>query len=146
MINSIIKAIHNSLDAEFGSRYKIHSEEEKQGLNEPCFFIFCLNPANTLVVGGLYRRVNQFCIHYFPESRLHGNKECREAAERLFRCLEYLEAGGHLIRGTKMKYEIVDGILHFFVNYDLFTRKAADPIPAMEELSTEVSAKGQVTG
>ena len=44
--------------------------------------------------------------------------------------------------GTKRKYEVVDGILHFLVNYDLFVYKVAEPVPFMEEVSSETHVKG----
>ena len=68
MINSIIAAITTCLKAEFGSRYKVHMEEKKQGLMEPCFFISCINPDSQLFLGKHYMRKNQFCIQYFPET------------------------------------------------------------------------------
>lgn len=142
MINSIIESISVSLDAEFGSRYNIYREEKRQGLKEPCFFILCINPTNRLFLNKRYFRTNQFCIHYFPEHDGNKNEECHETAERLFHCLEWLEVDGDPVMGTKMRYEIDEGILHFFVNYDLFVRKVGEPIPHMEEISEETFAKG----
>ena len=46
------------------------------------------------------------------------------------------------VMGTKMKYEVVDGILHFFVNYDMFVYRTAETVPVMEEVSSETSVKG----
>ena len=142
MINSIIESISITLNAEFGDKYKIHREEKRQGLKEPCFFIQCLNPTEELFFWKRYFRKNQFCIQYFPENKLHGKEECYAVGERLFSCLEYLDVGGDLVRGTKRKYEVVDGILHFFVNYDLFVYKVAEPVPFMEEVSSETHVKG----
>lgn len=142
MINAIIEAISVALNDEFGDSYEIHMEEIEQGLEEPCFFIFCLNPTSDLFLGKRYFRQNQFCIQYFPEDKFHGNQECHAVAERLFSCLEYLDVGGDLVMGTKMKYEVVDGILHFFVNYDLFVYKVAESVPVMEEVSSETHVKG----
>ena len=142
MINSIIESISVALNAEFGDKYKIHREEKRQGLKEPCFFIQCLNPMEELFLWKRYFRQNQFCIQYFPEDKLHGKQECYAVGERLFSCLEYLDVGGDLVMGTKRKYEVVDGILHFFVNYDLFVYKVAEPVPFMEEVSSETHVKG----
>ncbi len=142
MINSIIESISITLNAEFGDKYKIHREEKRQGLKEPCFFIQCLNPTEELFFWKRYFRKNQFCIQYFPENKLHGKEECYAVGERLFSCLEYLDVGGDLVMGTKRKYEVVDGILHFFVNYDLFVYKVAEPVPFMEEVSSETHVKG----
>lgn len=142
MINSMIESISISLNAEFGDRYKIYREAKRQGLEEPCFFIQCLNPTEKLFFWKRYFRQNQFCIQYFPEDEFNGRQECYAVAERLFSCLEYLDVGGGPVMGTKMKYEVVDGILHFFVDYDLFVYKAAGSVPIMEGVSAETHVKG----
>lgn len=142
MINSIIEAISVSLNADFGDRYKIYKESKRQSLKEPCFFIQCLNPTEELFFWKRYFRQNQFCIQYFPEDKLHEKQECYTVAELLFSCLEYLEVDSNWVMGTKMKYEVVDDILHFFVNYDLFVYKVAESVSAMEELSSKTSVKG----
>ena len=142
MINSIIESISITLNAEFGNKYKTHREAKKQGLQEPCFFIQCLNPTEKLFFWKRYFRQNQFCIQYFPEDKLHRNQECYAVAERLLSCMEYLDVGGDPVMGTKMKYEVVDGILHFFVNYDLFVYKVVESTPSMEEVSSATFVKG----
>jgi len=143
MINSIISSISIALNAEFGDRYKIYKEEKKQDLEEPCFFIQCLNPTQRLFLNKRYFRKNQFCIQYFPETS-DKNEECFVVAERLLERLEYLTVNSDLVMGIKMHYEVIDGILHFFVNYDMFVYKIAETIPIMEEVLAETSVKGQV--
>lgn len=144
MINSIIEAISISLNEEFGDGYETHMEEIKQGLKEPCFFITCLNPTTELFLGKRYFRTNQFCIQYFPETN-EKQRECNGVAERMLQCLEYITIYGEdkPIMGTKMKYEVVDGVLNFFVNYDCFIRKTEQQTP-MESLqaSTDVEEGG----
>lgn len=142
MINTLIASISIVLNAEFGDRYKIHREAKKQGLKEPCFFIQCLNPTEKLFFGKRYFRQNQFCIQYFPEDEIHGNQECCSVAERILSCLEYLNVCGDSVMGTKMRYEVADGILHFFVNYDLFVYKVVESAPALESISSETHVKG----
>lgn len=141
MINSIIEAISISLNDEFGDDYETHMEEIKQGLKEPCFFITCLNPTTELFLGKRYFRTNQFCIQYFPETN-EKQRECNGVAERMLQCLEYITIYGEdkPIMGTKMKYEVVDGVLNFFVNYDCFIRKTEQQIP-MESLQASTSVK-----
>jgi hypothetical protein len=41
---------------------------------------------------------------------------------------------GDLIRGTEMRYEKIDGVLHFFVNYNMFLRKDITLEDDMEEI------------
>lgn len=141
MINSIIESISISLNAEFGDGYKNFVESVEQGLKEPCFFIFCLNPTNELFLGKRYFRQNQFCIQFFPQNKDQAKQECNSVAERLYLCLEELTVSGDLVRGTKMKYEVVDGVLNFFVNYDMFVYKVVENTP-MEEIEENVSVKG----
>lgn len=138
MINSIIASISITLDAEFNKDksedYEIHSEEIKQGLKEPCFFIQCLNPTTELFLGKRYFRQNQFCIQFFPATD-KKQRECNEVAERMIWCLEYITVNGDLFRGTKMKHEVVDGILNFFVNYDCFVYRVEENTPMGEMIS-----------
>lgn len=142
MVNAIIESISIALHAEFGDRYKNYREEEKQDLEQPCFYIFCMNHTNKLFLGKRYFMGNQFCVQYFPEQEGKWKEECYAIAERLFLCLEYITVNGDWAMGTNMKYELVDGILHFFVNYDMFVYKMEESLPAMEEISFKNSVKG----
>lgn len=139
MINSIIEAISVSLDAEFG--YETHMEEIKQGLTEPCFFISCLNPTTELFLGKRYFRTNQFCIQYFPQSHEDKQRECNDIAERLIWSLEYIDLDGNLTRGTEMKYEVVDGVLNFFVNYNCFIYRMEKTEAEMESVESSTKVK-----
>lgn len=138
MINSIIQAVSVALDAEFG--FENHMEEIKQDLKEPCFFISCLNPTNDLFLGKRYFRKNQFCIQYFPESD-RKQSECNSMAERMNRCLEYINMTGDLLRGTKMNYRVIDGVLNYFINYDCFVYRVEE-VELMETIESSQGAKG----
>lgn len=141
MITEIIEAISVTLNSEFGDDYEIHTEEIKQGLTEPCFFITCLNPSLKPLAGNRYQCTNQFCINYFPESE-EKQQECNAVGERMIWCLEYITKDGDSkpIRGTKMNYEVIDGVLNFFVNYDCIVTKAESQT-AMEILETNTVVK-----
>ncbi len=141
MTNEIIGAISRALDAEFGGQCKIYMEEKEQDLEGPCFFIQCLNPAGEHFLGNRYSRRSQFCIQYFPESGSSPNRKCNETAERMDSALEYIHMEV-LLRGTKRNYQIVDGVLNYFVNYDFFVRRRGEPVPLMEELASESKVKG----
>ena len=142
MINSIIEAISIALNKEFGDEYRLYADNIEQGLQEPCFFISCINPTNSLFLGKRYFRENLFCIQYFPKDHSREKEECNETAERLFLCLEWLTVDGELTRGTKMRSETVDGVLNFFVNYDMFVYRKDSAEPVMEELTEETTVKG----
>lgn len=140
MINAIIAGISQALDKEFGC--KIYTEEKRQGLEEPCFFLSVLNPSSTLFIGQRYSRKEAFCIQYLPKSEMLPREECYAAAERLYRCLELIEVDGVLVRGAKMKYEVIDDVLHFFVNYDRIVRRNSEELPSMDEIFGKIETKG----
>lgn len=132
MMNSIMEAVSTNLKAEFGC--EVYLEDRKQELMGPCFFIVCVNSAIKRFHGKRYIRQNQLCIRYLPES-LDRQRECIGVAERMNWCLEYVIFDDSLIRGTKMKYEITDGALGFYVNYDCFVHKMEENT-AMETMNT----------
>ena len=141
MISSIIKGISVAINTEFGDGYTIYTESIEQGLKEPCFFISCLNPTNKVFFGERYFRTNQMCIQYIPTNTSVEKEECNTVVERLFNCLEYITVGEDPVRGSKMNSEIVDGILNFFVNYDLFIMKLKNEEVAMNEILKNVAVK-----
>lgn len=53
-VNLITDAISIALNGEFGDGYTNYTENVKQGLKEPCFFIFCINPTHELFLGKRY--------------------------------------------------------------------------------------------
>jgi len=140
MINKIIDGICMALNLEFGDEYEIYTESIEQGLEEPCFFINCLNPTSDLFIGNKYWRTNQFCVQYFPSTN-EPYKECNEVQERLYDCLELIEVNEELVRGSKMNGEIIDGVLNFFVNYDVFVRKVGIPGEFIGEIDYTIRPK-----
>ena len=141
MINKIIDGISMAINAEFGDDYEIYTEDITQDLEEPCFSILCLNPTVEQFLGRRYFRSNQFCIHYFSSSE-DKRFECNEIMERLFKCLEIITVDGGLIRGTSIHSEFSEGVLHFFVNYDLFTYKPKEDETQMESMESKTDVKG----
>ena len=141
MINKIIDGISVAINSEFGDPYEIYTESIEQGLNEPCFSILCLNPTINQVLGTRYFRRNQFCIHYFPSSD-EKQSECHAVIEKLISALEIIMVGSDQCRGTGMHGEVVDNVLSFFVNYDMYVYKKEAAEPNMAELLYNGNAKG----
>ncbi len=140
MVNKIIDGICLKLKEEFGDDYKIYTEEVKQGLKTPCFFINVLNPSQELFHNNRYYLTNMFCIQYITDSK-EPKDECNRIRDRLFNCLEYININEpvdkenfvtSLIRGKKMHGEYDDDILNFFVNYDMFVIKTEAEINKIE--------------
>lgn len=142
MINGIVEGISVAISDWFGEKYKIYAEEIPQGFREPCFFISCINSSERRLVGNRYFTENMFCVQYFPEDKRNKNAECRKIAEGLFSCLEWIEADGEPVMGNGMKYEIFEGVMSFFVDYNMATYKRKEQAVVMENLKENISMKG----
>jgi hypothetical protein len=141
MINKIIDGICEKLNESFGDGYEIYTELKNQGLKEPCFSVMCVNPINNQVIGNRYFRNNLFSILYFPASK-EPKAECNTVLEKLYLALETIKIKEtlpdesikeSLVRGTNMRGELVDGVLNFLVNFNLFVYKVEDA-DLMEEV------------
>lgn len=138
MINKVLTGISKALSKEFGSDYEIYDDEIVQELQEPCFYIQCINPVSKPLLGSRYKKELKFAIQYFPKK---GKREIYTVIERLENCLEYIFDGEDLLRGTQMSSEIVDKVLNYFVNYNFFVNKKDIPEEFMEEIQSEVIVK-----
>ena len=143
-LNKIIDGICEALNAEFGDKYEIYTEDVKQNLTEPCFSVVLVKPSTEQFLGTRYFRQNLFCIHYFPQDKENPNAECFDVYERLTDCLEYIEVDGDMVRGTDMKPDniISDGVMNFIINYDMFVYRSDDGEPEMETLEQSTDVKG----
>ncbi len=146
MVNDLINGISKRIYETFGSDYKIYKENVEQNLREPCFMIRILKPMQFAKLPNRYLRQHSFVISYFPKSTNNANNEMYEVSEKLLSELEYIIVNqndiDNLVRGTKMRYEIVDDVLHFFVNYDFFVKKEIGEQDRMEELTVNSKTEG----
>ena len=140
MINKIMDGISIKLNQVFGDGKEIYADKDvQQGLKEPCFFIAVLNPSQNQMIGSRYFREHPFDVHYFPKTK-GNNIELHEVGSELFDALEYITLpNDDLVRGTSMRYEVVSGVLHFFVNFNMFVEKE-QPFDPMEEFSIDANA------
>lgn len=144
MINKIITGIAQGLDKEFNKqeKYTIYTESIEQGFDEPCFSIFSLTPINTQLVGNRYKREYSFDIQYFSENKEINNNEINGVVERLFSSLEYITVDNSLLRGTNMNVEVVDKVLHFFINFNMIVKKQIEKAETMNNLDSKVKLGG----
>lgn len=133
-INDIRTAVMRRLCERFPD-IKRYGEEIRQGFKAPCFFVKMMNASQTQELGARYMRTHSFDIHYFP--RDHANKEAHDMAEKLYDALEFIEYNGAKYQGTGMNHEIVDGVLHFFVDYAFRVWRVIPEPPKMESMEQE---------
>lgn len=138
-INDIRTAVFHRL-AECFPDIKRYGEEIKQGFQGPCFFVELLAASHTQELGTRYMRTHSFNIHYFPRNNSdlnESNEELHDMAEQLYDALELIEYNDVLYQGVGMNHEIVEGVLHFFVDYSFRVRRIVTELPKMAELKQE---------
>lgn len=139
-VPAILDGISRTLDETFPGVSIYGDTDVAQGLEPPAFFIAVLTPSRSPGLGPRYRAVNPFDVHYFPAEE-GNNAELLDVAEQLMDALETITVQGNLVRGTKRSYELADGVLHFFVNYDLTGRRAVPDDPGMEDADVKTGIK-----
>ncbi|ACL19467.1 phage tail terminator family protein [Desulfitobacterium hafniense] len=130
----------------------VYSEEIRQGFDKPCFFVKLFPVSQNQLLGRRYQRNHSFDIGYFPvvvdEGEGEGNRQnqdMHDVAEQLYEAMELIpvvdESDG-LMRGTKMGHEIVEGVLHFYVDYNFQVIKEATLEPLMQTMEQEGFIRG----
>lgn len=136
MYNQIMDAVTQTLDGLFGEDgFTIYTDEVGQDLQEPCFFVSFLEPSEKQRIGNRYYRETGVAIQFIPGETDQLSRMLHQVAETLMEGMEYIQMPDEKpVRGTGMKWQISDGILNFFVNYNLFIYKAGEEPETMGEL------------
>lgn len=142
MGNDLITGVMTRLRDTFGEDTTVYFDEVKQELNEPCFFVRTLEVSQELVVRSRYRRIYHLDIEYHPEDRQQTAREIADVANAMLMAMEYIYIGENLTRGTNIRYEVQDKVLHFFVDYDFFVFKVLEEEEYMETLTQTQYVKG----
>lgn len=133
MVNEIRAAIAECLDG-LVPEAEIYMGDIAQGFTGPCFFILASSSEQKQVIKDRYVRQHVFDVQYFPRDTYLPAAELGKAEALLWMALEYVELADGPIRGTEMRTQIMDGVLHFFVQYDVFVMKKQKQLPVMEKL------------
>lgn len=139
MVNDLIKAISTKLFSVFGKDKKIYRGKVEQDLQVPCFLIKVLKVSDKQLVGTRHDRKHPFDIHFLPEN-ITDDESIYSTAESMEDCLETVTtANGDLFHGTDMSWEVIDDVLHFFVNYNVILRDVEAELDCMESFSAETT-------
>lgn len=136
MYDQIMDAVTQRLDELFeGDGYTIYTDEVAQDLREPCFFVSFLEPSEKQRIGNRYYRETGMAVQFLPGEADQPSRLLRQVAECLMGGLEYvMMPDGKPIRGTNREWKVADGVLNFFVNYNVFVQKEKGKEDAMEAL------------
>ena len=153
MIEEILSGISSKIYETFGDEYEIHSDRVSQNLVEPCFLILPLtHMQRSKLSNSVYKRYYRkypFNVQFYPERNGNQYSTNQLVGEKLYEALEYIETEIGLLRGSNMRYSIVDKeVLSFVVEYNLFVREdKTNELPIIEDFVTNLNIqKGQVNG
>ena len=140
MIYKTIMGISQALNEEFKQNHAVYMNVNEQEIQPSCFIIVAVKHEQKQKLGNRYELLQSFDVRYVPSSTQELTEEFADVTSKLFRVLEYITVDGDLTRGTNRKAEIQDGILHFFVDFNLFVLKQQDRFN-METMQSDVSLK-----
>ena len=140
MLNEIIKGISVALNTAFGDAHEIYENDVEQGLEPGSFFVNVLQPDLAPLLGGRGLKTNPFVIQYFPATG-KIRSECYTVADTMLDCLQVITLpNGDILHGTRMRYEVQDDVLQFYVNYN-HTRLTTPDETMMETLELETGTQ-----
>lgn len=120
MIVTILEGVAKRLKENF-PKMRVYVDEVRQGLNPPCFLVTVLEPSRARLVGQWWRQEQLFDVQYFPKTE--DTNELYAIGSGLFDTLETIALPDGGLRGTGLRFDITDGVLHFFVKYTVFLRR-----------------------
>lgn len=133
--NAIIEGIATKLYQATG--YPVYIDNQQQNMIFPCFFLTLNVGEQEQKLGSRYYREGTYYIHCFQseDGKVRDYNELRDAAERLYWALEYINVGDAIIRGTDMQEQIIDDVLLFSVHYNYFLHRVAEnnPMQSLEQ-------------
>lgn len=138
-INDLRIGINQSLDDAFPN-VNIYGEEIKQGFKEPCFFVKVLDSDMSKELGRRYKENLDFDVHYFSDKE-DINSDCFYIVDRLCEVLESIEVNGLRFGANKMKHEVIDGVLHFTLQFNHHVFKQLEDVEKMNRLEVKLNEK-----
>lgn len=134
MINDLVDGITRKIDELYQGKHLIRRDGLEQGSEDGMFFIKPLNiqPKEQLD----YRKHIRcsFDVLYFPEvvddGELFDNLDKKFDLLIALRYIDLLDGSRKL--GKDMSAQIIDGVLHVFVSYDLYLMQAQEKILVKE--------------
>ncbi|WP_339295920.1 DUF6838 family protein [Paenibacillus sp. FSL W7-1279] len=128
--DQLTHAVMKKLKDTFG--WKVYGKN-RQGLTEPCFIVLLLNADHGRIQGRRYGQNHYFNVHYFSAT----NEDFISIASQLLDVLEWIEIDGMKFRGTGMNFEVIDDVLHFFVDYNYHVMRVKEPGIKMKQMEQE---------
>lgn len=120
----------------------VYKEKVNQHLKYPHFFILQLNLSREKDLAPFNWLNYQLNIRYRPNKNFDSQySELDQIGLDMLDGLESVEVEGVTLRPTDMNYQIVDGVLQFFINFRMRVNKEQKDGAVMEELFNSANVK-----
>lgn len=126
MIQQLIHSLADKLKSKYTS-FDVYDEFVKQGLKEPCFFIFISDSEFKKELGNRYRLTVSFDVSYLNSKHNEDMRaDFNQVAFEIYGLLDYLEADSKKQRVQELRHQVIDDVLHvyFDVSFLLFKEEA----------------------
>lgn len=131
MIDKIITGMATVI-AGFYPDCTIYTEPVEQDLQEPAFYIHCIDVDQKDLIAGRFRHSMPFEVVYFP---LNGLSDIYTALPVLLANLRAISlSDGTKIRGIEISGKPIDGEGHIFVTYDATLYVQGSPVAKMQTI------------
>lgn len=137
-INDVRNAVQAALQAGFPG-ILVLDEDNLQAQTPPYFVMRLSEVVHQQELERRFMRQHAFVIHYYATNQ--SEAEMYDIAEQLTSVLYNIVVGDRQIRGTEMRVEVVDGVLHFNVNYSFHVWAAQTEVPTMENMKVQEGLK-----
>jgi len=137
--NDVLDGVTIKINELFGDDYEIYTNNVKQDLQMPCFYIDEINDNRKRLVGKRLSNDINYAIYAILEDP--KQEELNDIKDKLYN-LEYIKLlNGDLLRGTDMRGEINDDVLIFFVTYNFHLIEVTEQTNSMDSISIEGGVK-----
>jgi len=137
-INDVRHAVIAALEDAFPD-IPVGGAEIKRNLAPPCFCVELLEASHTQELGRRFVRSLPFDVQYFAANP--DSEALYDVAEQLTGLLQWIEAGGRMTRGMGIRFQVVEDVLHFYVEYQVHVWAPQPEVPAMQTLDVREGLK-----
>lgn len=134
MVNLIIEGVASALYEALGDGYAIFRDDLRQGLEPPCLLILAVGPSLDPQPSNVNRLTVPLDISFYPEDG-GDNTGMYQVGLKVMEAAELISlTKDKRLRGLRRSMDIVDGVLHVAVTYEVFLRKVAsvDPMRTLD--------------
>lgn len=137
-VNDVLDGVMDALASRYPGVTLVAGEAGEEH-PKPLFAVTIASVARNKEVGRRYRLAHQFNIQY--AAAVPTYRGLHDVADELYDALQHIEADGGFIRGSGMRHEIVEGMLHFYVSYNFHVLSVVTPETKMQAAEREVLPK-----